>query len=163
MRLIVKRRTKILLWLLACVAVLFLLARYVASPFVVVGESMSPTLYSWDLCIMQRIYHYQPRRGDIIMFRTADDPPIHFVKRVVALPGEAVAVSNGVVRLNGMPLPEPYTTANSNWDLAPTNVPPGRVFVIGDNRAEGGTETWYGFVATRLVIGRLVWHGRWKS
>jgi len=112
---------------------------------------------------MQRVYHYQPRRGDIIMFRTADDPPIHFIKRVIALPGETVAVKNGKVQLNGAPLTESYATNNSDWDLAVTNVPPGRVFVMGDNRGEGGTESWYGFVATRLVIGRLLWHGRWKK
>jgi len=158
-----KRRAKILWWLLGCAAAAFLAARYVASPFVVVGESMSPTLRSWDLCVLQRVYHYQPRRGDVILFRTADDPPVHFIKRVIAVPGETVAVSCGVVQLNGAPLPESYTTASSNWDLAPTNVPPGRVFVIGDNQAEGGTETWRGFVATRLVMGRLIWHGRWKS
>jgi len=98
----------------------------------------------------------------MVMFRTADDPPIHFIKRVIALPGETVAVSNGVVYLNGAPLREPYATNNSIWTLPPTNVPPGCVFVMGDNRAEGGTETWHGFVATRLVIGKLLWHGRWK-
>jgi len=159
----VRRRTKILCWLLAVVVVLFLLSRFVAKPCVIVGESMAPTLRSWDLCLMQRVYRYQPRRGDVVMFRTADDPPIHFIKRVIALPGETVAVSNGVVQLNGASLAELYKTINSDWSLAPTNVPPGRVFVIGDNRAEGGTETWYGFVAMRLVIGKLIWHGRWKK
>lgn len=158
-----KRRTKILLWVLAVAAGLFLFTRYVAKPFVVVGESMAPTLHSWDLCIMQCVHRYQPQRGDIVMFRTADDPPVHFIKRVIALPGETVAVEKGRVQLNGAPLAEPYATNNSDWDLAVTNVPTGRVFVIGDNRAEGGTETWHGFVATRLVIGKLVWHGRWKS
>jgi signal peptidase I len=158
-----RRRTKILCWVLAVVGVLFLLSRFVAKPCVIVGESMSPTLRSWDLCLMQRVYHYQPRRADVVMFRTADDPPIHFIKRVIALPGETVAVSHGVVQLNGSSLAESYTTINSDWQMSSTNVPPDRVFVIGDNRAEGGTETWYGFVATRLVIGKLIWHWRWKK
>ncbi len=158
-----KRRTKILLAMLAVAAAMFLLTRFVVKPFVVVGESMSPTLRSWDLCLMQRVYQYQPRRGDIVMFRTADDPPVYFIKRVIALPGERVAVHCGAVQLNGAPMPEPYTTANSDWEFTVTNVPPGRVFAMGDNRAEGGMETWRGFVATRLVIGRLIWHGRWKS
>ena len=143
--------------------VLFLLSRFVAKPCVIVGESMSPTLRSWDLCLMKRVYQYLPQRADVVMFRTADDPPIHFIKRVIALPGEIVAVSNGVVQLNGAPLAEPYSTVNSDWRLASTNVPPGRVFVLGDNRGENGTETWYGFVATRLVIGKLIWHWRWKK
>jgi signal peptidase I len=124
---------------------------------------MAPTLRSWDLCLMQRVYHYQPRRGDIVMFRTADDPPVYFIKRVIALSGETVAVSNGVVHLNGAPLAESYSTRNSDWSFVATSVPPGRVFVVGDNRGESGTESWHGMVATRLVIGKLIWQWRWKS
>jgi len=158
-----KRRTKVLLWLLALAAGMFLFSRYVAKPFVVIGESMAPTLHSWDCGVMQWVRQYEPRRGDIVMFRTADDPPIHFIKRVIALPGETVAVNDGVIQINSVPLREAYSTAYSDWNLSPTNVPPGRVFVIGDNRGRGGYETWHGFVATRLVIGRLIWHWRWKS
>lgn len=158
-----KRQMRILCWLLATVAVLFVLTRFVAKPCLIVGESMAPTLHSWDLCLMQRAYQYQPRRHDIVMFRTADDPPIHFIKRVIALPCETVAVSNGVVQLNGQPFAEPYAANSPHWNIALTNVPPDRVFVMGDNRAEGGTETWHGFVATRLVIGKLIWQWRWKQ
>lgn len=158
-----RRRTRILCWLLGVVAVLFLLSRFVLKPCLVIGESMAPTLRPWDLCFMLRAYAYRPQRGDIVMFRTADDPPIYFIKRIIALPGETVAVSNGVIQLNGAPLAEPYTTNRSRWTLAPTNIPPDRVFVMGDNRAEGGTETWYGFVATRLIVGRMLWHWRWRK
>ncbi|MCX7885839.1 MAG: signal peptidase I [Verrucomicrobiae bacterium] len=158
-----RRRMRILLWLLAAAGVLFLLSRFAFKPCVVIGESMAPTLRPWDLCLMVRVYAYQPRRGDVVMFRTADDPPIYFIKRVIGLPGETVGVSNGVVQLNGVPLAEPYVAGGSFLCLAPTNIPPQRVFVMGDNRAEDGMETWYGLVATRLVVGRMIWHWRWKK
>jgi len=141
---------------------LFLITRFVVKPFVVVGESMTPTLQSWDLCLMRRMYHYQPKRGDIVVFRTADDPPLYFVKRVVALPGETIAIESGVVHIDAVPLPEPYTTANSEWQMDATPVPQGKVFVIGDNRDLPREDYVLGLVATRLVQARMFWHWRWK-
>jgi signal peptidase I len=135
-----------------------LTAKFVVAPFLVVGDSMEPTLRSLDLCLMQRVRHYQPARGDIVMFRTADDPPLYFVKRVVALPGETIAIEGGSVKINGELLYEPYAPPNPGLDMSPTNVPPGKVYVIGDNRY-GSLST---LVATRLVTGRLIWHWRWK-
>lgn len=138
------------------------MTRFVARPCVVVGESMVPSLRPWDVCLMRRVYRYEPQRGDVVMFRTVDDPPLFFIKRVVGLPGEKVSVEHGEIRINGAPLAEPYTPVKSDWSMAATNVPAGRVFVIGDNRAEEGRMTWRGCVATRLVTGKMVWHGRWK-
>jgi len=158
-----KRSAKRLLWLIAIGVGLFLITRFVVKPFVVVGESMTPTLRSWDLCLMRRVYHYQPRRGDIIVFRTADNPPLYFVKRVVALPGETIVIENGVVSINGAPLPEPYTTVNSSWQLEPTPVPPGKIYVMGDNRDLPREDYVLGLVATRLVQDRMVGHWRWKK
>jgi len=157
-----KRRTKVSLAGLAVVAALVLVARFWLTPFVVVGDSMLPTLESWDLCLMVRPHPYEPRAGDIVMFRTADDPPLRFIKRVIAGPGETVAIEQGVVVVNGTAVEEPYTTRNPAWSMAATNVPPGKVFVLPDNRDL--PQEWYvqGFVAVRLVQARLVGHWRWR-
>jgi signal peptidase I len=157
-----KRRLKSLVWLLVIGACLFLVVKFVAVPHIVYGDSMSPTLKSWDFCLMQRVYHYEPRHGDIVTFRTADDPPLYFVKRVIALPGETVSIDRGVFRINGAPLSEPYTTINPSWQMEPTPVPAGKVFVVGDNRDFGREEYVQGLVATRLVTGRMMQHWRWK-
>jgi signal peptidase I len=157
------RRTTTVLLLLAIAAGLFVIGRYVLRPSVVVGQSMEPTLQSWELCLSLRTPHYRPQRGDIVTFRTADDPPLYLVKRVVGLPGETVGLEGGVVQINGQPLPEPYTTVNPSWQMPATNVPPGKVFVLGDNRDVDLDATVHGLVATRLVLYRLVWHGRWRK
>ena len=157
-----KRPAKRLLWLIVIGAGLFLITKFVVKPYVVVGESMTPTLKSWDLCLMRRVYHYQPQRGDIVVFRTADDPPLYFVKRVIALPGETIAIKDGIVGINGVPLTEPYTTANPDWQMEPTPVPKGKVFVVGDNRELAREDYVLGLVATRLVQARMFWHWRWK-
>ncbi len=157
-----RRRAKSLLWLLVIVVVAFLMVKFVAVPRIVYGDSMSPTLKSWELCVMQPVRHYEPRRGDIIEFRTADDPPLYFVKRVIALPGETVAIEHGVFKINGAPLAEPYTTANPNWQMNPIPLPAGKIFVVGDNRDFDLEDYVKGPVATRLVQSRMIWHWRWK-
>lgn len=150
-----RRWPKRLLVLLAVGAAALLLTRFVISPHVVFGESMEPTLRSWDICLMLRVRHYQPVRGEIVMFRTADDPPLYFVKRVVGLPGETVAIEQGIVAINAAPLETPRL--DPSWELEPTTLPAGKILVAADNPEYG-----YGVVATRLVKARLVWYGRWK-
>jgi signal peptidase I len=158
----VKRRIKRLLVLVAIAAVMVFVVKFVATPYVVIGESMLPTLKSWDLCVMQRTRDYQPRRGDIIVFRDSDDPPLHFVKRVIGLSGETVAIRAGKVMLDDKPFPENYTTPNPAWEMGPVTVPAGKIFVIGDNRDYELEETPHWLVAMRLVEARLLWDWRWK-
>lgn len=154
-----KRRTKLLISFGVVALLVGLIGRFVISPSLVVGGSMEPTLQPMDLCLMVHVHHYQPRRGDIVSFRTADDPPLRFIKRVIGLPGETVAITNGTVTIGGQPLTETYTTSNPELDVSAEVVPAGKVFVIGDNR-DGSL---YAMVATRLVETRLLWHWRWRK
>jgi len=158
-----KRRTKNSLALAAVAVVLFLVVRFVVTPRVVWGDSMLPTLKSWDFCLMAPVYGTQPRRGDIVTFRTADDPPLYFIKRVIGLPGETVTIRRGVVRVNDQPLDEPYTVTNPTWEMEPVTVPTNKVFVLGDNRDVALDDALHGLVAIRLVQARMLWHWRWKK
>ena len=155
-------RGKFMLAVLLLGVIVGLVLKFVAAPFLVVGESMTPTLQHMDVCLMRKAPSYRPHRGDIIVFRTADEPPLHFVKRVVGLPGETIAISNGVVQIDGAPLREDYAERNPTWEMPATNIPPDRVFVIGDNRTVMLDETVHGIVATRLIQARLIAHWRWK-
>jgi signal peptidase I len=157
-----KGRAKSLVWLVLVGACLFLVGKFLVTPYVVIGDSMSPTLKSWDFCLMRRVRHYQPQRGDIVVFRTADEPPLYFVKRVIALPGETVSIERGIFLINGKPLAEAYTTPNSGWEMDSTNAPSERVFVCGDNRDLPREDYVQGFVAVRLVQARMIGHWRWK-
>lgn len=152
-----------LLLLAGFAAVVGLIGFYVIVPTVVFGDSMLPTLCPWEVCWMQRVGQYLPARGDIIMFRTSDDPPLRFIKRVIALPGETIAIQDGRVFINNQPLPEPYTTINPAWSLAATNVQSGKVYVIGDNREVPMDIAVQGLVATRLVQAKMVAHWRWRK
>jgi signal peptidase I len=105
-----------------------------------------------------------------VVFRTSEFdtqgrrvPPLYFVKRVIALPGETIAIENGLIKINSVPQPEPYTTINADWQMAPKTVPDRKVFVIGDNRDLPEEDYVLGLVATRLVKARMLWHWRWKK
>jgi signal peptidase I len=154
-----RRLKRLLLALVLTSLALGAVIKFVVAPFIVVGDSMEPTLHSLDLCVMRRVRHYQPERGDIVMLRTTDDPPLYFVKRVIGLPGETIVIEGGFVKINGALLYEPYAPTNPGLELALTNIPPGKVFVIGDNRF-GSLNT---FVSTRLIQAKLLWNWRWKK
>ena len=96
----------------------------VIAPFSIPSGSMLPTMYIGDYLFVHkwpygysrfsfpfqfpsfegRIFAGLPDRGDIIIFRPPGQEDADFVKRVIGLPGDTVAVSGGVVTLNGRPI-----------------------------------------------------------
>jgi signal peptidase I len=157
-----KRRTRIIVGL-TILAVLFLVHKFVLTSTLVVGISMTPTLQPWDYCLTLRTNPYRPQRGDIVTFRDNTEPPQYFIKRVVGLPGETIAISNGLVSINGEPLPEPHTKINPEWQLPATVVASNKIYVLSDRRVEGFEDYVQGAIAIRLVKSKLLWHWRWKK
>jgi signal peptidase I len=112
------------------------------------------------------------RRGDVIVFRFPGDPRREFVKRVVGLPGETLAIRDRVVQVNGRPLEEPYAFHSDDrvWpddpsipedgrrrdQLAPRKLPPDSYFVLGDNRDDSSDSRDWGPVPAGLLVGRAL-------
>src|SRR5882672_9673335 len=85
------------------------------------GLSMFATLDNNDYLIANKIDYklHAPQRGDIVILRPPTDNSKDFIKRIIALPGERLLISDGYVYINGHKLDEPYlpeqwTTLN-NW------------------------------------------------
>jgi signal peptidase I len=75
-----------------------------------------------------------------------------FIKRVIGVAGDTVAIRDGAVYLNGRKLREPY--ANGPTDgAARYDVPAEHVFVLGDNRAQSCDSRVWGPLAVRRVVG----------
>jgi signal peptidase I len=127
----------------------------------VTSASMLPTLTPGEVVTVDTgAYSSQlPARGDIVAFRVEDESGNIFLKRVIGLPGDFVEEVDGVVSVNGQALDEPYADLDhrdGSW-----TVEPGRVFVMGDSRANSSdsrfTEEWgLGQVPITSLIGRVI-------
>jgi signal peptidase I len=123
-------------------------------------------------------------RGEIVTFHSPLNPREYLVKRVIGLPGDRMRIDNGQVSINGQVLDEPYatfepTSANAYLDHFPTNIysdpgvepgwwkqlqqltqngelviPPGKYFMLGDNRNHSRDSRYWGFVSRDEIIAR---------
>ena len=157
--------------LLALVVKVFLLqAFFIPSP------SMYPTLKEGDRVLVNKLSYklHDVNRGDVVVFeRPASEAPSaipELIKRVVGLPGDAVTFRGGHVYINGEKLEEPYlpegvtTTAdfapNRCTVDAPCLIPPGEVWVMGDNRNDSKDSRYFGPIPESSIVGRafvIVW------
>src|ERR671920_1880715 len=83
---------------------------FIIEAFYIPSESMVPTLEVGDRVFVNKfIYRFaEPERGDIVVFESIEGSEQDLIKRVVAVPGDTVAVQNGVLFVNGQPQEEPY-------------------------------------------------------
>ncbi|MGH2449013.1 MAG: signal peptidase I [Chloroflexota bacterium] len=119
---------------------IFLAVRVALQNFKVEGMSMSPNLQNNEYILVNKVDYmlHPPSRGDIVVFKAvpAGQPDKDFIKRVIGLPGDTVAVRNDHVYVNGKQLTEPYINAAHRplYTWGPKQVPKGDYFVLGDNR-----------------------------
>jgi signal peptidase I len=169
--------------------VIFLVLHSVILPFRVDGFSMEPTLHDREmLFINRRAYSHvdvnrvlnlipgvdrpenkdwypfsPPQRGDIVVF---DPPGQHtepYIKRIIGLPGDHIAIHDGGVYINGQRLDEPYLRSDTSWRGITSQdyvVEPGHLFVMGDNRNNSSDSRVFGAVPISSVIGKA-WVAYW--
>ncbi len=140
---------------LAMIIVLFLY-----QPVKVEGTSMAPLLKDQERIFINKfVYRFEPiERGDVVVFWYPMDRSKSFIKRVVGLPGETIAIRNGQVFVNGKPLREPYVLPQYLDDASypPVHIPPGHYFVMGDHRDSSNDSRMFGPVAGRFIYGKAV-------
>ena len=160
----------------------FSLLQVTIQNFKVEGSSMSPTINSndyvtvnklaylevdvarlsslipfWDAADKAEIFVFRPgghRRGDIVVFRFPHNPQRNFIKRVIALPGEKVAIEGGIVYINNKILDEPYLEKPfPNESVSFKILAEDEFFVMGDNRSFSNDSRHWGAVAQEDIIG----------
>ena len=142
------------------IAVLVILFLY--RPVKVEGTSMMPSLYDQErLFINQFSYKFglgDIRRGDTVVFWYPEDTTKSYIKRVIGLPGDTVAVQDGYVIVNGKRLVENYVPSEYRDDrpYPPTVVPPNDYFVLGDHRISSNDSRAWGFVPRDYIYGKAV-------
>jgi signal peptidase I len=173
------------LW--ALVLTLFLRA-FVIQAFRIPSESMVKTLLVGDFLFVNKFEYgpkipfthtrlpglHPPHRGDVIVFQFPQDPSKDFIKRCIATGGQTIEVRNKAVYVNGQALREPYaihsdpTLRPAGFDprdnFGPFTVPPGQMFMMGDNRDNSNDSRYWGPLPMDLVKGRAMFlYWSWDS
>jgi signal peptidase I len=148
------------LMLSVLIAVLVILFLY--RPVKVEGTSMMPSLLDQErLFINQFSYKFglgDIKRGDTVVFCYPEDTTKSYIKRIIGLPGDTVAVQGGYVLVNQKKLEENYIPFDYRDDrpYPPTLVPPDKYFVLGDHRIVSNDSRAWGFVPRSYIYGKAV-------
>ena len=142
-----------------------LIRAFVAEPRFIPSDSMLPTLQIGDRVVVEKVLYYlqPPTMGDIVVFAppeklqeqgfTQDQA---FIKRIIGLPDQTVAVKKGLVYVNDKPLVEKYIAEPPKYQWGPYRVPENQYFVMGDNRNNSNDSSRWGFLPQKNIIGRAV-------
>jgi signal peptidase I len=130
------------------------------------SESMLPTLEVGDRLVIEKLGYklHPPKRGDIVVIKSPSGDPTPLIKRVIGLPGEHIAIRAGKVWIDGKPLVEPYILEaplyrEPDWaaiGLPGGVIPPGKVFLMGDNRNNSRDSHMLGAMPVADIIGHTV-------
>lgn len=143
---------------------------FLFQPHQVKGNSMLPGFTNGDFLLTNKIsYRFSlPKRGDVVVFKAPRNKNYDYIKRVVALPGEKIALRNGNIYINGSQLDESsYLEKNAYTkggyflpEESEVVVPPEQYFVAGDNRLHSSDSREWGLVPKKDIIGRA-WLRYW--
>ena len=155
----------IIKFLAPIIVIVFLIRTYVAQPFIVDGESMSPNFHTGQYLIVNELfYHFHaPARGDVIVLRYPLDTSRFFIKRIVGMPGDKIAIHDGSVYItnaanpNGYKLVEPYeqqpTFPVGNYNNL--TLGPDQYFAMGDNRSGSSDSRSWGILPRKDIVGHV--------
>ncbi|HEX2043443.1 MAG TPA: signal peptidase I [Acidimicrobiales bacterium] len=140
----------------------FVVKTFLLQAFFIPSGSMEPTLKIHDRVLVNKLSYdfHDVNRGDIVVFRTPNGQEgsdvKDLIKRVIALPGETIEAGDGRILIDGRPLEEPYLRepALGGLRLETQTVPPGSVFVMGDNRDGSKDSRSFGPIDEELIVGR---------
>jgi len=143
------------------IGTIYALVNLVSARFIVQGPSMEPNFSTGQFLIVSRINYLvaQPQRGDIIVFHYPGNPQEDYIKRVIGLPADVVAIREGRVYVNDVELDEPYINEpcdlnhcqDGHWVLGVD-----QFFVMGDNRNHSSDSRAFGPIERRYIVGEAL-------
>ena len=162
----------------AILAILIFLALYLflVRPHQIRGDSMIPNFHNGEYLLTEMVSHNllkkAPQRGEVVVFRSPEQPNLDFIKRIIGLPGEKIKLQNGKVFIinkdnpEGFLLEEDYLKEGTVTEGRRTiqegelfNIGEGYV-VLGDNRERSSDSREWGVIKREGIIGR-VWLRYW--
>jgi signal peptidase I len=121
------------------------------------SQSMAPTIQVGDrLLVSANVRTIE--RGDVVVFRSPVAPDRSHIFRVIAVPGDRLAIVDGVVQVNGKVLDEPYVAPENrdHQNHGPLQLAPSEYFLMGDNRRNAADSRYVGAIARGAIWGQWV-------
>jgi signal peptidase I len=146
--------------LVVSVAVSAFIIIFLYQPVRVEGTSMLPVLEDQDRLFINKIAYRvgDIHQGDVVVFQYPRDHTKSYIKRVIALPGDRIRISEGEVYVNGKRLQESYVPSRFADDrsLPETVLSANEYFVMGDHRSISSDSRDFGPVDRDLIYGKAV-------
>jgi signal peptidase I len=171
-----------------------ILRSFLWEPYRIPGSSMYPTIPEGSFVVADKrgfghygTYGFEPfrskstariSRGDLIIFRLAEDSSTVYLKRVVAIPGDHIQYHERQMTLNGQPATLTFEGRDGQYQRAKETiegrvttlafipdrpskdyderVPEDHFVVFGDNRDNARDSRYIGMVNRDAIIGRVV-------
>jgi signal peptidase I len=152
--------------IIIAVVLALVIRTFVIQAFKIPSGSMLQTLQIGDHILVNKFLYWftDLQHGDIIVFKYPQDEGRDFIKRIVALPGDKVEIREKQVYINDTPPSEPYvihldpvnmeSPGLSRDSFGPVVVPPGQLFMMGDNRDYSMDSRFWGFLDMKKVKGK---------
>ncbi|HEV3486058.1 MAG TPA: signal peptidase I [Vicinamibacterales bacterium] len=149
------RRTAVRIGVVIFIA--FVTFRWILIPIRTDGISMQPAYEPGRLHFVNRLAYAgrEPARGDVVAVHIARGRAF-YVKRIIGLPGERIAIVRGQIEVDGAPLDEPYVRFRRPWDMREITLGPREYFVLGDNRGMNAADHEFGGVDRDRIAGKIV-------
>ena len=147
---------------LVAIGTVFLIRGFLVQPFLVSGSSMVPNFSNGDYLLIDELsYRFRsPGRGEVVVFHYPKDESTYFIKRIIGLPGERVALKNNQItifnteRPDGFVLEEKYlppgVTTSGNVEFG---LKEGEYLVFGDNRSYSFDSRTWGPLRRSEIVG----------
>lgn len=150
--------------IIIAVILALIIRTFVVQAFKIPTGSMKPTLVEGDRLLVNKfIYKFKkPERGDVIVFISPEDRKKDFIKRLVALPGEDVEISNGTIFIDGRAVDSDsimkeryyYNRGEFGKEGEVLKVPVDSYYVLGDNSISSRDSRYWGFLSKKDLIGK---------
>lgn len=161
-------------------AVALITITFIVQAFKIPSGSMLSTLQIGDYLLVNKFLYglkkpfsddylisgQEPQAADVIVFRYPKDPSLDYIKRIVGVPGDTLEMRNRVLYRNNEKVEEPYAQhvlppSYERDNFPAITVPPGKYFVLGDNRDESADSRFWGFVDRSAIRGKA-WRIYWS-
>jgi signal peptidase I len=180
------------------VAIFLVLRTFLVEAFQIPSGSMERTLLIGDFLFVNKALYgaeipftgvrlpafREPRRNDLVIFKSVEEERLTVVKRVVGMPGDTLAMEDNRLQVDGRVVDEPFVIRTDpladhedpkmrGWQIrylvsdrdprryrptlknwGPIVVPPDSFFVMGDNRDNSYDSRYWGFLGRDRIRGR---------